>query len=72
LNLIHVDDAATVVFAADRMRPFECGPRVYCVSDGHPVRRREFYLEVARRIGANAPVFVEPEPDSPILETQNQ
>ena len=47
------------------MNAFENGPRVYCVSDGHPVERGEFYREVARRIGAQPPTFVQPEPDSP-------
>jgi nucleoside-diphosphate-sugar epimerase len=65
LNLIHVDDAATVVVAADSLRPFECGPRLYCVSDGHPVLRGEFYREVARQTGAQPPTFVAPEPGSP-------
>jgi len=84
LNLIHVDDAASVVLSADRlsrnaerfMLPVplgegwgegdsRSGPSVYCVSDGHPVERGEFYREVARRIGAPPPTFVEPEPNSP-------
>jgi nucleoside-diphosphate-sugar epimerase len=65
LNLIQVDDAATAVVAAGRISAFENGPRVYCVSDGHPVERGEFYREVARRIGAQPPTFVAPEPGSP-------
>ncbi|MCI0332848.1 MAG: NAD-dependent epimerase/dehydratase family protein [Planctomycetes bacterium] len=61
LNLIHVDDAASVVVAAA-----ESGPRrVYCVSDGHPVERGDFYREVARLLDASPPRFVEPDPDSP-------
>lgn len=62
LNLIHVDDAAAVVVAAgerDRKRP------VYCVSDGNPVQRGEYYREVARRIGAAPPTFVKPDLNSP-------
>jgi nucleoside-diphosphate-sugar epimerase len=44
INLIHVDDAARVIIAADaHARP----PRVYLVSDGHPVVRRDFYCEVS-------------------------
>jgi nucleoside-diphosphate-sugar epimerase len=65
LNLIHVEDAAAVVVAADSLRFFEWGPRVICVSDGHPVLRGEFYREVARQIGAQPPTFVAPEPGSP-------
>jgi nucleoside-diphosphate-sugar epimerase len=45
--------------------PFSDGPRVYCVSDGQPVERGEYYSEVARQIGAAAPQFVEPEAGSP-------
>jgi nucleoside-diphosphate-sugar epimerase len=64
LNLIHVNDAATAVIAADRMKEIDDGPRVYCVSDGHPVKRGDFYREVARQIGAPPPTFVSPEPGS--------
>ena len=46
-------------------RPFDDGPRVYCVSDGQPVERGEYYSEVARQIGAPPPRFVEPDPNSP-------
>ena len=47
------------------LAPFDDGPRVYCVSDGHPVERGEYYSEVARQIGAPPPRFVEPDPNSP-------
>jgi nucleoside-diphosphate-sugar epimerase len=65
LNLIHVDDAAEVVLAADRLAHFEDGPRIYCASDGAPVERGEYYSDVARQIGAPPPRFVEPDPESP-------
>jgi nucleoside-diphosphate-sugar epimerase len=65
LNLIHVDDAVEVVIAACELEPFSNGPRVYCVSDGQPVQRGEFYSEVARQIGAQPPRFVEPDASSP-------
>ncbi len=62
LNLIHVDDAAAVVIAASEL---PIGERsVYCVSDGVPVERGEFYSEVARQIGAAPPQFVEPDANS--------
>jgi nucleoside-diphosphate-sugar epimerase len=64
LNLIHADDAAAVVMAADRMPSLDDGPRVFCVSDGCPVERGEFYREVARQIGAPPPRFVEPDRQS--------
>jgi nucleoside-diphosphate-sugar epimerase len=65
LNLIHVDDAVEVVFATDALSTIENPPRVYCVSDGRPVERGEFYSELARQIGAQPPRFVEPDPNSP-------
>ena len=61
MNLIHVDDAARVVLAADEQgRP----PRVYLVSDGHPVQCGAFYAELARLLPAPAPSFC-PSPDAP-------
>jgi nucleoside-diphosphate-sugar epimerase len=63
--LVHVDDAATSVIAADRLPHFDDGPRVFCVSDGNPVQRGEYYREVARLIGAPPPQFVAPDPNSP-------
>jgi nucleoside-diphosphate-sugar epimerase len=63
LNLIHVEDAAAVVVAATEM-PLS-GKSIYCVSDGVPVERGEFYSEVARQIGTPPPQFIEPNPNSP-------
>jgi len=65
LNLIHVDDATAVIMAADELVPFQDGPRVYCVSDGNPAMRGDFYRELARRLGIPAPHFVEFDPSSP-------
>jgi nucleoside-diphosphate-sugar epimerase len=67
LNLIHVVDAASVVLAAGDANAAESGngPRIFCVSDGQPVQRGEYYREVARQIGAPEPTFVAPELDSP-------
>jgi nucleoside-diphosphate-sugar epimerase len=64
LNLIHVDDAATAVLAAEGITVSD-GPRVVCVSDGQPVQRGDYYREVARLIGAAPPRFVAPDPASP-------
>jgi nucleoside-diphosphate-sugar epimerase len=62
LNLIHVDDAVSVVLAAaERAAP----PGTYVVSDGHPVQRREYYEELARRLGAPPPRFAAAPSDSP-------
>lgn len=62
LNLIHVDDAAAVVLAAEEHAQM---PRTYCVSDGHPVLRREYYTELARLLGGPSPGFTAPPADSP-------
>lgn len=57
LNLIHVDDAARVVLAAEaRARP----PCRYVVSDGRPPVRRDYYAELARLLHAPPPRFVPP------------
>jgi nucleoside-diphosphate-sugar epimerase len=68
LNLIHVDDAARVVLAADtwlQQRSQADGPQVFCVGDGAPVARADYYAEVARLIGAPPPSFCRPPKDSP-------
>lgn len=62
LNLIHVDDIVQAVLAAEQHAR---APRRYCIADGHPGQRRDYYTELARLLGAPAPRFVEPPPDSP-------
>ncbi len=57
LNLIHVEDAADVVWAA---LDFQELPRTWNVSDGVPVIRREYYAEMARQLGVPVPQFVAP------------
>ena len=55
LNLIHVEDGAAVVVAADeRAAPGS----IYNVSDGSPVRRRVFYTTLAEVLGAPQPQFI--------------
>jgi nucleoside-diphosphate-sugar epimerase len=68
LNLIHVGDAARIVVAADAWlaaRETADGPHVFCVSDGTPVVRGEYYAEAARLVGAPPPGFMAPSADSP-------
>ncbi len=70
LNLIHVQDAARIVqLLSDPARKVE-GPTTYCVSDGHPVVRGEYYREVARRLGAPEPTFTHPPAGSPRAHAQ--
>jgi nucleoside-diphosphate-sugar epimerase len=54
LNLIHVRDVVRAVLAAE-----ECTghSRVFNVSDGHPVRRADYYAELARLYRAPTPQF---------------
>ena len=47
LNLIHVDDAASVVLESSKATSH----RLLCVSDGVPVNRREFYEYAAQLLG---------------------
>jgi nucleoside-diphosphate-sugar epimerase len=62
LNLIHVDDgAATVLAAEERGRT----GAVYNVCDDLPVARREFYEALARHLDAPPPRFVPPPPGTP-------
>ena len=63
LNLIQVEDGARAVLAAaERGQP----GRIYNVCDDQPVRRREFYSELARCLDAPAPRFVTPPADQPV------
>ena len=58
VNLIHVDDAVTAVAATWSETPHH----VYVVGDGHPVRRGEFYGEIARLTQSAPPEFLPPTP----------
>ena len=65
LNLIHVDDAARIVLAAEANAKPPCR---YLVADGEPVARGDFYRELARRLAAPSPQFVNPPPGSSAAE----
>ena len=68
LNLIHVADAARIVIGIDQWlaaREENDGPHVFCVSDGSPVVRGDYYAEAARLVGAPPPRFTTPPTDSP-------
>lgn len=54
LNLVHVDDAARIVVA---VAAAPHARRLYVVSDGHPVRRRDWYAHLAARTGSPPPSF---------------
>ena len=55
LNLIHVDDLATVIAAVSQG---PCMWRLYCVSDGHSVQRRDYYAFIAQSMGWPAPSYI--------------
>lgn len=62
LNLIHVEDAANIVLAAEaRATP----PALYVVSDGHPVLRGEYYRELGSQLGVPDLKINEVDADSP-------
>lgn len=62
LNLIHVEDAARAVLAAWS----QSRRRLFVVSDDCPVRRGEFYREIARQCHSPAPTFIAPADDAPV------
>jgi len=71
LNLIHVEDGADAVIAAEAHgKP----GRVYNICDGHPVYRHDFYARMAKQLGAPPPRFNPPSPDLPLPahETANR
>lgn len=62
LNLIHVEDGAQAVLAAEELgQP----GRVFNVCDGRPVLRCDFYTELARVLRAPPPRFQPPPADGP-------
>lgn len=61
LNLIHVDDAVRVILQAERRAT---PPDLYLVSDGQPTGHRQFYSEMAQRLGGKQLDFTEPLPGS--------
>lgn len=63
LNLIHVDDGAATVLAAEANAQ---SGSIYNVCDDCPLPRREFYAEMARLLGAPPPRFVAPPPNAPV------
>jgi nucleoside-diphosphate-sugar epimerase len=57
LNLIHVDDAAAIVIAAEtHAKP----PRAYIVADGHPVKHCDYITYLAILLNIANPQFQEP------------
>ena len=61
LNLIHIDDIADLVVQVAADTP---PSNLYVVSDGNPVKRREFYKYLAELKGLPSPTFAPPEEPS--------
>jgi nucleoside-diphosphate-sugar epimerase len=57
LNLIHVDDMADVVLAAEAKAPL---PRLYVAADGHPAPRAAYYRYLAELLGVEQLELVSP------------
>jgi len=57
INLIHIDDAASIVLLAEH---YQHAPGLFVVSDGRPTSRRDFYREIARQLGTGQPAFTVP------------
>lgn len=70
LNLIHVSDGVAAVLAAEEKAPVGS---TFVISDGTPVRRRDFYTYLAERLGAPTARF-EPPPAGrpPVLEANRR
>ncbi len=60
LNLVHVDDIVRTIQGCEQLEP----PSLLCVSDGHPVIRRDFYSHLANLLGTAPPIFEPPVPGS--------
>ncbi|MGA2798154.1 MAG: SDR family oxidoreductase [Thermoguttaceae bacterium] len=56
LNLIHVEDAAAIVIAAQRHAK---QPRTYIAADGHPVKYRDYITHLAKLLNVANPQFQE-------------
>jgi nucleoside-diphosphate-sugar epimerase len=67
LNLIHVDDGAVAIIAAEEHGRGKGGiAGLYNVSDGQPVRRRDYYTCLAQLLGAPEPRLEPPRPGEPL------
>ena len=69
LNLIHVDDAATTVLAAERAA---ANASLYLVSDEMPVLRADYYAELRRRLNVPEPTSEGTDPSSDVIETSSR
>jgi nucleoside-diphosphate-sugar epimerase len=59
LNLIHVEDGTHAILSAETLAT---PSGIYNICDDQPVRRRDFYTELAKLLTAPAPSFVLPWP----------
>lgn len=59
LNLIHVDDAVSAVLACEQRGRLG---ETYLITDDQPIRRDEYYRQLARLVAAPPPVFADNQP----------
>jgi nucleoside-diphosphate-sugar epimerase len=64
LNLIHVEDGARAALAAQQKQ----ATGLFCISDGQPVRRRDFYTHLAELLDAPTARFQPADPNIPISQ----
>ncbi len=57
VNLIHVDDVVNVIDTCTQLAKPPC---LYCVSDGHPVVRSDYYDYLTQLLGCPPPIFASP------------
>ena len=67
LNLIHVDDVVAAILAAENTTRL---PARYNITDGCPVSRADFYGEIARQLGLEAPCLIEPNGQMPAAQRE--
>jgi nucleoside-diphosphate-sugar epimerase len=67
LNLIHVDDVVAAILAAENTTQL---PARYNITDGCPVSRADFYGEIARQLGLEAPCLIEPNGQMPAAQRE--
>ena len=66
INYLHRDDAASAILAASFSGP--AGPRIYNITDGHPVRKDELIKWIAKKLGTGDPVFDVNAPAGPRMQ----
>ena len=70
INYLHREDAASSILAACLNGPN--GPRIYNITDGHPVRKDELIKWIAQELGLPEPLFDPAAPAGPRMQRGNR